>query len=112
MLNDYSVDIIYKNKDMIDVNEKHYSLEEYCQEMKSNMTKIIMDVENVFYMYEGNKSKRNWSEGSIVAFEKIRHKILDTANAAARLPSSLKYKGQNINSVPMSNYFADIINKS
>lgn len=112
MLNDYTVNIVYKNRTLEPVTQKAYSLTDYCQEQKLHLMHIIADVENAFYNMQDNKSKEDWDAKVMVDFQHIRHKLLDTANSIERLPKNLFYKGQNVDAVNSADYVADIINKA
>lgn len=112
MLNDYTVNIVYKNRTLESVCQKTYSFADYCQEQKLHLMRTIADVENAFYIMQGDKSKEDWDERTMAAFQHIRHKILDTANSIERLPKNLFYKGQNVDSVNSSEYVAGIINQA
>ena len=110
MLNDYTVNITYKNRTLEPVNQKSYPFADYCQEQKLHLMHIIADVENAFYDMQGNKSKEDWDERTMASFQHIRHKLLDAANGIERLPRNLFYKGQNVSSVNSAEYVAGIIN--
>ena len=110
MLNDFTVHVIYKNKAFDDVSTRTYALTDYCQELRTKLMHTIMDVENSFYSYQDNKSKDEWDCEAMESFQKIRHKLLDAANAVNRIPTNLKYKGANINSMKASEFIADTIN--
>lgn len=110
MLNDCTVNVVYKNRSLEDVSCRSYSLVDYCQEQKLNLMHIITDVENAFYAMQNNQSKDDWSPQAMELFQRIRHKLLDSANSMERLPKNLCYKGVNVNSVSFSEYLANIIN--
>lgn len=112
MLNDYTVNIIYRNRALESVNQKNYPFVDYCQEQKMNMMRTIADVENAFYVLQDNKSKDDWSEEAMNMFQHIRHKLLDTANNVERLPQNLRCKGCRIDAMAASEYIADIISKA
>lgn len=112
MLNDYTVNIVYKNRTLEPVSQKAYALTDYCQEQKLHLMHTIADVENAFYTMQGNKSKDDWDAETMASFQHIRHKLLDAANSIERLPKNLHYKGQNVNAVNSAQYVADIINQA
>lgn len=109
MLRDFTVHVDYKNKLLEDVDSKSYPLNVYCQELRTKLMHTIMDVENVFYGYQGNRAKEDWDCESAESFQRIRHKLLDTANAIDRIPNNLCYKGTNINTMKTSDFIANMI---
>lgn len=112
MLKDYTVNIVYKNRALENVNQKNYSLVDYCQEQKLNLMHVITDIENAFYTMQAEKSKDEWSPETTEAFMRIRHKLLDAANSIVRLPQNLQYKGVSINMINGSEYIAELVNHS
>lgn len=71
---------------------KEYTLECYTSSMKYELMRIITDVEDAFYIAQDNKQKEDWDENVLKAFVRIRHKLLDEANAIERLPKDLQRK--------------------
>lgn len=111
MLNDYTVNITYKNRSLEDVSQRSYPLSDYCQEQKINLLHTITDVENAFYTLQGNQSKNEWSQDAMELFQRIRHKLLDCANNVERLPKNLCHKGTNIGAMNSADYIADVVNQ-
>lgn len=110
MVEDYKVKITYRNRSLENVSQRVIPLTDYCKEQKQMLMRIIADVENAFYALQNYKSKSEWPEEAINAFQKIRHKILDSANNVERMPQNIFYKDTNITAVDGSRYLADIIN--
>lgn len=110
MINDYTVNVVYKNRNMEQVFKKNYQLADYCQEQKINILKVISDVENSFYRSQDGFSKESWPQPVIDEFQRIRHKLLDIANSIERLPQNLCFKGQNIGSIDSSVFIGELIN--
>lgn len=111
MLDDYTVNIIYKNRSLEDVSQRNYLFADYCQDQKLNLMHVITEVENAFYSMQNDKSKDEWSQDALDSFQRIRHKLLDVANGIVRLPQTLQYKGVNIGSIGGAEYIASIVNK-
>lgn len=111
MLNDYTVNIVYKNKSLESVNQKSYPFVDYCQEQKLNLMHVITDVENAFYALQEDKSKEEWAPDTVEMFQRIRHKLLDAANSVVRLPQNLQCNGVNIGSIDGSEYIAKLVNQ-
>lgn len=111
MFNDYTVNIVYKNRSLENVNQKSYPFVDYCQEQKLNLMHVITDVENAFYVLQDNKNKDEWSPEAVEAFQRVRHRLLDAANSMVRLPQNLQYKGVNIGSINGAEYIAGLINQ-
>lgn len=111
MLNDYTVNVTYKNRSLESVNQKNYSLVDYCQEQKLNLMHVITDVENAFYLMQGDRSKDEWDQEALETFQRIRHKLLDAANSIVRMPQNLQCKGVSISAIDGSEYIASIVNE-
>lgn len=111
MLNDYTVNIIFKNRSLESVSQRSYPLKDYCQEQKLNLMHIITDVENAFYTLQKNQSKEDWTPEAMDAFQHIRHKLLDAANSIERLPQNLHCKGVNVNAMNGADYIAGLVNQ-
>lgn len=111
MLNDYTVNIVFKNRSLEDVSRRSYALVDYCQEQKLNLMHIITDVENAFYSMQGDKTKDEWTPEAKETFQRIRHKLLDAANEIVRLPNNLQYKGVGIGVVNGTEYIAGLVNQ-
>lgn len=110
MINDYTVNVVYKNKNMEPVFKKNYQFADYCQEQKFNLLKVISDVENAFYRSQDGLAKESWPQSVMDDFQRIRHKLLDIANGVERLPQNLCFKGQNVSSIESSVFIAELIN--
>jgi len=105
-MSDFKVKIEYKNKDLETVVEKEYSFIDYTETLNIELKRILTDIEDAFYYLSGNKQKSEWSDELIDRFNKIRHKMLDQANAIKRLPENLSYKGIRGNTMPFSEFIA------
>lgn len=106
LLEDFTVNIVYKNKDLDEVGDRSFPVHLYCKNVKSDLMRVILDAENLIYEMENYKRKEEWSEEHKEAFQHIRHRILDAANSIERLPDNMRYKGKPLNSMPPSEYFA------
>lgn len=111
MLDDYTVNIVYKNRSMENVSQRTCLFADYCQDQKLNLMHVITDVENAFYAMQGDKGKDEWSQEALDSFQRIRHKLLDSANSIVRLPQTLHYKGVGIGIMDGTEYIANIVNK-
>lgn len=105
-MSDFKVKIEYKNKDLETVAEKEYSFVDYTEMLNLELKRILMDIEDAFYCLSGNKQKKDWSPEFTEKFQKIRHKILDQANAIKRLPENLSYKNIKANTMSFGEYLA------
>ena len=105
-MSDFTVTIEYKNKDMETVVEKEYDFISYTEMLNLEIKRLIMDIEDAFYVFSGNKQKQDWTPEMKERFDKIRHKMLDQANAIKRLPQNLSYKGIKANQISFSEYLA------
>ena len=109
---DFTVLIEYKNRELERVGERSFYFSEYLDIVDLELKRILMDVEDAFYRFEGQQPKELWSKESVEEFQKIRHKILDQANAIKRLPETLRYKGVPINSESLSEFITRLIKNS
>ena len=83
------VKVVYRNKDMDPVYTKTYSLEEYTEMLRTDMLRLVTDVEDLCYAANNNKPKDEWSDTTFEAFNKIKHKLLDKAGDIGRLPINI-----------------------
>lgn len=93
-MKDFTVKIAYRNKAMDSVSEWTYDFQQYAEMTKRELMRVITDVEDLVYQLQ-NKPKDEWDDNTMDRFQKIRHKLLDQANAIERLPQNLYYKGVN-----------------
>ena len=105
-MSDFKVKIEYKNKNLETVVEKEYNFIDYTEMLNLELKRILMDIEDAFYYLSGNKQKQDWSPELTERFQKIRHKLLDQANAIRRLPENLSYKGIKANTISFAEYLA------
>lgn len=87
-----SIRVEYKNKMLETTGIREFSLEEYTSYIKAGILRILMDVEDLIYEYEGEKRPDEWSPISFRAFQKIRHKLLDRAGEIQRIPDAIHFK--------------------
>lgn len=71
------------------VSKCEYDLRDYTDMLSLDLKRIITDVEDLVYIATGGKSKEDWHENELLAFEKIKHKILDKAGEIGRLPENI-----------------------
>ena len=110
-MSDFKVKIVYKNKDLEPVVEKEYDFIDYTEMVSLDLKRILMDIEDAFYYFSGNKQKKDWDQETSERFMKIRHKMLDQANAIRRLPENLSYMSVKGTSMPLSEFIARSIKK-
>ena len=108
-MDDFSVKVVYRNRDLDQAREWTYSLGQYTEMMKRELMRIIMDVEDVIYHLQDSRSKDEWDAETMEKFQKIRHKLLDQANAIERLPQNLYYQGISCQSRQASEVLASIV---
>lgn len=94
MQDDLKVRVTYRNEKMEPVITKEYTLDCYTSSLKYELMRIITDVEDALYMAQDNKQKEDWDENVLKSFVRIRHKLLDEANAIERLPQDLLKEGE------------------
>lgn len=83
------VKIVYRNKKLEPVYETTYSLRDYAEMIRTDILRLITDVEDVMYIANGNKPKEEWTDDSWIAFCKIKHKLLDKAGEIGRMPDNI-----------------------
>lgn len=105
-MSDFKVKIEYKNKDLETIVEKEYDFIDYTEMLNLELKRVLMDIEDAFYYFSGNKQKQDWSPELTERFQKIRHKLLDQANAIRRLPQNLSCNGVKANTMSFSEYLA------
>lgn len=105
-MSDWKVKIEYKNKDLETVVEKEYNFADYTDMLNLELKRILMEIEDTFYYFSGYKQKSEWEPELTNRFNKIRHKLLDEANAVKRLPENLTYKNIPANTMSFGEYLA------
>ena len=111
-MNDFTVKVSYRNKESSDLREWSYDFKQYTEMMKRELMRVIMDVEDTIYHLQGSRSKDEWDTETMERFQRIRHKLLDQANAIERLPGNLCYKGINCANISMGELLANTINST
>lgn len=111
-MNDFTVKVSYKNRNLEDVSNRTYDFNQYTEMIKLELMRIIMDVEDAFYALQGSTAKEDWNSDTMARFQKIRHKLLDQANAVERIPQNLYYKDVKCIDMSMSKLLADIMNNA
>lgn len=100
-----SVKVTYRNKNMDPTYSKVYKLDEYTDMLRTDLLRLITDVENLCYAANDNKPKEEWSDETFSGFCLIKHKLLDKAGDVGRIPENIIYKE------PLSNFVARIIDE-
>ena len=103
-MSDWTVKVEYKNKNLETVVEKEYDFISYTEMLNLELMRLIMEIEDAFYAFSGNKQKEEWDTEMKERFKKIRHKMLDQANAIKRLPQTLSYKGLKANQISINEF--------
>ena len=103
-MSDWIVKIEYKNKNLETVVEKEYDFVSYTEMINLELMRLIMEIEDAFYVFSGNKQKEEWTPDMQERFKKIRHKMLDQANAIKRLPQNLSHKGIKADQISISDF--------
>ena len=65
------------------------SFGDYCDNLKSDLFKILGDIESVCEVMTG-QPRSDWTERETAAFERIRTRLLNVAGSISRLPTSLE----------------------
>ena len=109
MKKELGVKITYLNKNLDPVYEKSYLLGDYTEMLRSDLLRLISDVEDLVYIATGNKPKDDWPDELWSSFHKIKHKILDKAGDIGRLPNNIFETGNETRT--LSEFVAEIVNK-
>jgi len=107
--NDFTVAVNYYSRDAHDFVQQEYSLQEYADMLKAGLIRVIADVEDVFYRFNDERPQEEWDQRSGEEFSHIRRKILDQANAVARLPKNMSYRGMPVGSKALSELIAQAL---
>lgn len=105
----YKVKVVYKNADGEMVGEHTYSLSEYVNMIKTDLFRVITDVEDVLYVARGGESKDDWGAQINESFNRIKHKLLDKAGDISRLPVTLSYVEDEEPHGSLSQWLADTL---
>ena len=111
-MGDFTVKVSYKNKNLENVSDHTYDFRQYTEMIKLELMRIIMDVEDAFYTLQGETEKQDWDKETMTKFQKIRHKLLDQANAVERIPQNLYFNGVQCFDTSVSKMLADILNNA
>lgn len=90
-IDNLSVAVSYKGKNGKE-NIHVYDFKQYTEIIKMELLRIILDVEDAFIYMQNGIPKEDWPEELNTRFQKIRHKLLDEANAVYRIPENLNFK--------------------
>ena len=101
------VRVVYRNKNLDPIYTKTYSFMEYTEMLRTDLLRLVTDIEDLCYAVNGNKSKEEWSDETFAAFNKIKHKILDKAGDIGRLPANIT----EITAEPLTNFVARLLNE-
>ena len=109
MDNDFTVTVNYYSREDHDFVTQTYGFGEYTEMLKHELMRIITDVEDAFYRFNDERPQEEWDKRSVKEFTHIRRKILDQANAVARMPQTTKYRGLPIGSRSLSELLAQAL---
>ena len=107
--NDFTVTVNYYNRDDQKFVTQTYGFEQYTELLKLELMRIITNVEDAFYRFNDERPQEEWDEKSVKEFAHIRRKILDQANAIARMPQTVHCKGLPIGSRSLSDIIANAL---
>ena len=99
------VKVTYRNRDMEPTYSKEYALHEYTDMLRTDLMKMVSDVENLCYAANDNKPKEEWSDETFSGFCMIKHKLLDKAGDIGRIPENIVWKE------PLNQFVARIMNE-
>lgn len=111
MLNDFTVMVNYYNKETGASAKQVYDFNEFAVHHSYQLKRLIDEIELVFSKTEGTTNKDLWKESTRSAFNRLRQKLLNSANAIERLPKTLCYQGVPCNNVKVSELLANMIDQ-
>lgn len=85
----FKVKVKYRNElgDMI--SSREYLLSDYVGMIRTDLFRVITDVENLYYRLNDGKPKREWAASDMEDFNLLKHRLLDKAGEIERLPEIL-----------------------
>ena len=85
----FKVKVKYRNElgDMI--SSREYLLSDYVGMIRTDLFRVITDVENLYYRLNDGKPKREWETSDMEDFNLVKHRLLDKAGEIERLPEIL-----------------------
>jgi len=83
------VRVTYRDDRLRPTHTRVYSLAQYTDMLRADLTRLVTDVEDLCYTVNNNRSKEEWTEETFTAFNKIKHKLLDKAGDVERIPENL-----------------------
>ena len=106
-IQDIGVRVTYKDKDLQPTYTKTYALSAYTGMLRTDLLRLITDIEDLCYSQNHGKDKSEWPEQTLESFNKIKHKILDKAGDIGRIPQNIIIR----TSQPLSEYVASMLNE-
>lgn len=100
------VQVVYRNKNMEPVYSRTYSITEYTEMIRTDLLRLVTDIEDLCYAANKNKPKEEWSDETFSAFNKIKHKLLDKAGDIGRMPENMV----EIKTESLNQFVANILN--
>lgn len=110
-MDNLGVHVVYRDKNLNPVMEKTYPLQDYLDLIRSDLLRVITDVEDMVYHLEHEKPREEWSDENWTAFCKIKHKLLDKAGDIERLPKNLVSLDDAERDEDLSRFVARVFNK-
>lgn len=104
---DIGVRVVYRNRDMEPSYTETYTLEEYTAMIRTDLHRLVSDVEELCYAANEGRAKEEWTDETFYGFNKIKHKLLDKAGEVERIPQNLV----EITREPLTNFVARIIDE-
>lgn len=105
-MDNLGVKITYRNEKLEPVYERTYTLQEYADMVRMDLLRLITDVEELVYEMNDGKPREEWSDKSMAAFCKVKHKLLDKAGDIGRLPVNIF----EMHKRSLTDVVADIVN--
>lgn len=110
-MDNLGVHVVYRDKNLNPVMEKTYALQDYLDLIRSDLLRVITDVEDLVYTLTNDAARENWSDETWTAFCKIKHKLLDKAGDIERLPKNLVEFDGVEKEEDLSRFVARVFNK-
>ena len=110
MINDYNVQIKYKNKNNESVGERVFPFVAYTSMVSGELKRCLNDIEDSMRNKIADaKAKAEYDGRNDPEFMNIRKQILDAANAIERLPETMYCEGVPIRACKASTFISNMI---
>lgn len=69
------VRVAYRNEEGEVVSRREYRLRDYVGMIRTDLFRIISDVESLYYRLNDGKPKKEWAKDDLFDFEAMKHRL-------------------------------------